>query len=98
MSRRLLTLGVLAALTGCQPADTGPQNLTATATTEPVARPRFEVIRIQRFRDDLAYDNERGIYLIMDTRTGAEYFGVSGVGISELGDHHTGKVTQTDER
>ena len=96
MSRRLLTLGVLAALTGCQPADTGPKDLTAT--TEPVARPRFEVIRIQRFRDNLAYTNERGIYLIKDTRTGAEYFGVSGVGISELGAHYTGKVTQTDER
>lgn len=96
MSRRLLTLGVLAALTGCQPADTGPQDLTAT--TEPVARPRFEVPRLQRFRDDLAYNSERGIYLIKDARTGAEYFGVSGVGISELGPHHTGKVTQTDER
>ena len=96
MSRRLLTMGVLAALTGCQPADTGPQDLTATS--EPVARPRFEVIRIQRFRDDLAYNHERGIYLIKDTRTGAEYFGVSGVGINELGDHRTGKDIRTDER
>ena len=96
MSRRLLTLGVLAAMTGCQPADTGPQDLTAT--TEPVARPRFEVTRLQRFRDDLAYNAERGIYLIKDTRTGAEYFGVSGVGINELGDHRIGKDTRTHER
>lgn len=60
---------------------------------------RFVVVRQQVFNDDLAYGGERGVYVVTDTLTGKEYFGVSGVGISELGNHSSGKNSSSpDER
>lgn len=56
------------------------------------------VTRIGVFADDLAYDGKRGIYLIRDERTGVEYIGLSGVGISERGSHARGKQQVQDER
>lgn len=56
------------------------------------------VTRIGVFQDDLAYDGKRGIYLIRDERTGIEYIGLSGVGISERGEHAQGKQQVPDER
>lgn len=46
---------------------------------------RFVVTRVGVFRDDLAYHDRRGVYIIKDNTTGKEFVGVSGVGISELG-------------
>jgi secreted trypsin-like serine protease len=69
-----------------------PTALTIQSST------RFSVERIDVFRDKLAYDGQRGIYVITDTKTGKEFIGVSGIGISELGSHLAGKVTSTDER
>lgn len=46
---------------------------------------RIKVTRIGVIQDELAYNNRRGIYIITDTKTGKEYVGVSGIGISELG-------------
>ena len=63
---------------------------------------RFNVTLVAKFSDSLAYDSERGIYLITDKKTGKELVGISGVGISELGSHterngdHT--TTVADER
>lgn len=51
------------------------------------ANRRFEIERVGVFRDDLAYNDKRGIYVIRDQHTGREYLGISGVGISELGSH-----------
>lgn len=59
---------------------------------------RFEVERVAKFQDDLAYRSERGIYVIKDKKTGVEYIGISGIGISELGLHSVGKQRTTDER
>lgn len=59
---------------------------------------RFKVERVQVIRDPLAYNGDRGIYLLTDTHTGQEFVGVSGVGISELGMHLSGKVNIQDER
>lgn len=59
---------------------------------------RFEVTRVGIFEDDLAYDDERGVYLIKDHETGAEFVGVSGIGIAELGSHQSGKIIVEDER
>jgi len=59
---------------------------------------RFSVELLNTFDDHLAYGDERGIYLIRDKKTGQEYLGVSGIGISELGSHRSGKATHTDER
>ena len=64
--------------------------------------PRIKVTRVGVFKDDVAYNDRRGVYVIQDTTTGREYIGVSGIGISELGSHTTmaGKVavTHQDER
>lgn len=45
---------------------------------------RFEVHLVGTFHDGLAYDNRRGIYLILDHATGKEFLGLSGIGISEV--------------
>jgi hypothetical protein len=63
---------------------------------------RVTVTRLSKFRDSLAYDNERGVYLIRDTQTGKEFIGVSGIGITELGSHTyacgKSRCTTGDER
>ncbi len=52
---------------------------------------RVTIERIGIFRDELAYQARRGIYVIKDHKTGREYIGVSGVGITETG--VSGKTT-----
>lgn len=59
---------------------------------------RFKVERVGVFKDTLAYDSRRGLYVITDTKTGQEFLGVSGIGISELGSHQSGKSKLSDER
>ncbi|WP_066570348.1 hypothetical protein [Snodgrassella sp. CFCC 13594] len=63
---------------------------------------RFTVKRIQIINDGMAYNGERGIYLLSDKKTGNEYVGISGIGISELGSHSQsrpkGVSTVSDER
>ncbi|UOO77341.1 hypothetical protein LVJ85_02240 [Neisseria sp. Dent CA1/247] len=59
---------------------------------------RFEVKRIAIIADELAYRGERGVYLITDSKTGKEYVGLSGIGISEIGSHSSGKTRREDER
>lgn len=60
---------------------------------------RVQVVKIQEFKDGLAYDGLRGIYVITDKDTGKEYIGVSGIGITEVGGHGCGKgCYREDER
>lgn len=59
---------------------------------------RVEITRIGLFKDDLAYENRRGIYLIKDKKTGKEFLGVSGIGITEVGSHQNDDDTHEDER
>lgn len=59
---------------------------------------RFKVERVGVFFDNLAYDDKRGIYVITDTETNQEFVGVSGIGISELASHQSGKTRSSDER
>jgi hypothetical protein len=59
---------------------------------------RVTVERIGIFRDELAYGNRRGVYVIRDKATGREFIGVSGVGIAETGTHQSGKISIQDER
>lgn len=51
---------------------------------------RFSVVRVGVFQDDLAYDRRRAVYLLQDTKTRREWIGISGVGLSELGEHGKG--------
>ena len=59
---------------------------------------RISVTRISVFKDDTAYDRQRGIYIIRDNETGKEFVGISGVGIAETGSHKSGKTSVSDER
>lgn len=58
----------------------------------------YSVTRVAIFEDELAYNNRRGIYEIVDLNTGKKYLGVSGIGICEIGSHSVGKSSVEDER
>jgi hypothetical protein len=51
---------------------------------------RFKVTRVGVFKDTVAYNDKRGIYILKDLKTGKEYLGISGIGISEVGAHGKG--------
>lgn len=90
---------ILAGCDGPEPDMAMQQRSAAKPVTAPSAeQQRFTVARVGVFRDDLAYGYNRGIYVIVDTKTGQEFVGVSGIGISELGSHSSGKTTAGDER
>lgn len=90
MSAIIATLTMLVLMSGCQPKPTLPMPYNTSD--------RFKVERVAVIEDDLAYHDRRGIYLIKDTKTGQEFIGVSGIGVSELGTHAAGKAILPDER
>ncbi len=107
------TLGILLAgalalgLTNCGPKATMKMKTETTPETKLEREgPGYKIERLGIFEDDLAYGGKRGIYEITDTETGEKYFGISGIGITELGSHaiitSNGKSTVTivvpDER
>lgn len=99
----LTLLVTIAAINGCSDpnevtTEMKIEKITPTVEVQKKAYSRFEVTRVSKFSDSLAYDGERGIYIIKDKETGVEYVGVSGIGISELGAHQAGKVRKADER
>ena len=59
---------------------------------------RISVTRISVFKDDMAYNRQRGIYIIRDNETGKGFVGISGVGMAETGSHQSGKTSVSDER
>jgi hypothetical protein len=92
-------------LSACSPP--GPDDVTPLNKSADVAPKeskwmpssgRFTVSRVQDVRDNAAYTGYRSVYIIVDSETGKEFIGVSGIGISELGSHRSGKSTVMDER
>ena len=80
-------------LAGCSPPATDSMPTAEHSTG------RVKVERIGVIDDSVAYQDRRGIYLVTDTKTGTEYIGVSGVGITETGQHPCGKsCVRSDER
>ena len=78
-------------LVGCAPEPTAMMPVVNDST--------IQVERLGVIKDDLAYNDRRGIYRITDTKTGQTWIGVSGVGITEIGQHSCGKGCITsDER
>lgn len=73
-------------------------NNPADMTIKSAVGSRFEIIRESTFKDDLSYSGWRGIYLIYDKETKKQYLGVSGIGVSEIGSHLSGKARISDER
>jgi hypothetical protein len=96
----LALFAVVLGLLGCgPPASMQLQDRQAVPVEAGPAASRFEVSLVGTFEDDLAYGNYRGVYLILDTSTGREYVGLSGVGIAETGAHPCGKgCIAEDER
>jgi len=89
--KTLLLISSLICLVSCEKR---PVSTTMTVS----ASSRISIERIGTFEDDIAYNGVRGIYVIKDASTGAEYIGVSGIGISETGSHRSGKHSISDER
>lgn len=94
--KKLILIAVLA-LAGC---DSDTRVSSDARQMMPVnVNDRVQVVKIQEFRDELAYENVRAIYVITDKDTGQEYIGLSGVGIVEVGRHGCGKgCSREDER
>lgn len=91
----IIAIGAAQAPSGCD--SNGPSTVpVAIATTENADR--FQIQKVAKFADSDAYCGNRTVFLIKDLVTGAEYFGLSGVGISELGSHKSGKTITSDER
>lgn len=84
-------------LAGCEPTPDSLQRGRADQISYQTNN-RFKVERVSVFYDGLAYGDKRGIYIITDTETRQEFIGVSGIGISELASHQSGKTRLTDER
>lgn len=97
---RLAIIAAAMTITACGPQPNIAMTEQAGNATPPEINTsgRFNVERVGVFRDDLSYDGRRGIYIMTDTKTGKEFVGVSGIGISELGSHPAGKVRVSDER
>lgn len=97
-SRLILLVLYVVAMTACGPAPTMAAPEEAQSRTRAESE-RFVVERADVFRDALAYDGKRGIYVIRDKQTGREFIGVSGVGVAEIGSHSCGKsCVAEDER
>ena len=97
--KTIFVIAAVTILTACAP-DTTMQMDTAPnvdGMTHNVTE-RISVTRVGVFRDDTAYNSRRSVYVIVDQKTGKEYIGVSGVGISETGSHIIGKSIIADER
>lgn len=91
MKRTAMVLLAALTLTACGPDPTMPMPTLQS-------NDRVSIERIGVIKDDTAYQARRGVYVIKDKKTGQEFIGISGVGISETGSHSSGKSSTTDER
>jgi hypothetical protein len=95
--KAIIAVIALLVLAGCEPSQDSIQRNRAESITYKTSD-RFKVERVGVFYDSLAYNDKRGIYVITDTETHQEFIGVSGIGISELASHQSGKTRSSDER
>lgn len=98
---KILILIALSLLAGCSPPPPGQLQSAYAGQDAPVGNAPSNRVRVELLNvihDKTAYDGRRGVYLITDTQTGREFIGVSGVGISEVGSHQSGKTQASDER
>ncbi len=97
--RKAFVLGGLSALlSGCSPDPTIEMKTETHLPLEAESNPNYSVTRVAVFKDNLAYGDLRGIYEIVDVKTGKKYLGVSGIGICEIGSHTVDKTSVEDER
>jgi hypothetical protein len=93
-----LALGILLAVSGCGPDPDTPLRVETMPHVPELGTGRITITRIGVIKDDLSYDGRRGVYVIVDTKTGKEFIGISGVGITETGAHLQNKTPVHDER
>ena len=98
MNLKPLVATMAIALTGCGPQGPAQQSTHLKETPYSAEGSRFDVRLEAKFVDVLAYSSYRGIYVITDRKTGREYVGISGVGITEIGAHDTdGKGSKAED-
>lgn len=90
------TMAILAILFLCSCSD-GIES-SSTEAKGKVTVDEIEIECVGQFDDSRAYGGKRKVFRIRDTKTGAEFIGVTGVGISEVGTHKSGKTTIKEER
>jgi hypothetical protein len=104
MNKTILILFLSVLLVGCTDpryAATGRMKLPEVplAQHEPEGNPAYlQVELVQVIEDGLAYNEKRGIYRIIHVPSGTEFFGISGIGVYEVGDHKQGRTRKQDER
>jgi outer membrane biogenesis lipoprotein LolB len=98
MTIKIYLIAATLLLAGCQKTDQHLPNVEAQATQATVEPSRFDLKQVGQFEDYEAYTDSRTIYILTDKQTGQQFVGVSGIGISELGSHPSGKSTVSDER
>lgn len=94
MRVKLLAAVALLLLAGC---DNGPKPAESemdVASQLSTDADCITVTKLSEFRDGLAYNDWRGVYMMKDKKTGQSWIGISGIGISEVGSHSqmVGKV------
>lgn len=92
MTCLVVAIAILIIIGGCSTEPSIP-DVSCTQNSS-----RFEISRVSIVKDDIAYGGKRGIYIIKDKKTNTEYVGISGIGISEVGNHIAGKISKNDER
>jgi hypothetical protein len=101
MKLLVILLSSILTLTGCGSEDYKNTPKSSVIYEEPVSnpiRPRFSINLEQILEDKLSYGGNRGVYRIVDNETGKEYFGISGIGITELGSKFQGKFRKEIEQ
>lgn len=97
--KNILALTILSlALCGCTPDQERVKIDSKVISETSVAFDGVKITKVGTFQDYSAYGSERCVYRIVDSKSGKEFIGISGVGISETGDHSSGKSRLTDER
>ncbi|KMV67779.1 hypothetical protein WB66_11035 [bacteria symbiont BFo1 of Frankliniella occidentalis] len=102
MKIKLLAVMTILVLVGCDRWPEPAKSEMGLASQLSADADRITVTKLSEFKDDLAYNDWRGVYLVKDKQTGKEWVGISGIGISEVGSHSqmVGKVMtqKADER
>lgn len=86
--RYIVVLALLFLVSCDEPVQTDdPMEVKTQAVLNAEGGNRIKVEQLAYFKDDLAYHGWRKVYVVTDTKTGKKYFGVTGVGIAEVGEH-----------
>jgi len=85
----VILCGGLFLLTGCDLTSNGPTVeqaavYVAVPSPEKAPAPRFTVVIVGEFQDNLAYQGKRRIYEITDAKTGVKYLSATGLSLDRM--------------